>query len=327
MTDIYYWLGGTSAVWAVNANWEKEGGGVGYPVAGDDPCFIYADPTNSPVGGNLGVKFRKFLVGKNYNGGLGSYGLPLQFTAEEVILDAENAEDIYIHGGNYELPTTSHEDATTSIAATTTAAPTYIEVVRLQNSKVDAKVYLSGYFEQIYAKKGLSELSYLTRFTGSDQVLNIGYVDDPAKDVNMVIHHGAVLPASIEVTGGVITNYAETTAVAFQGGQWTHGSDTETNCGDLGTFVVRGGTLIWNKGDATKFEHHAGTIDASKGHTARTVTDVEGHDGAYLNLNNGIGNITITNPIKIQGGTYQLNVSPGTELDVNNVSDAPTTTA
>ena len=306
--DTYYWIGVTSAVWAINTNWEKEGGGAGYPVAGDKAYLIYADCTYDPVGGDLDMNLSVFAVGKKYNGGIASSETPLQFTADEVTIDAEDADNIYLHGGD--------------------DSSTYIATTRLLNTKADAKVYLSGAVEKVFISKGRYDFVADLEFIGSNPELVISYVSDKNRDVDLVINYGVTLPSTVTCKGGQIENYAGiTTQLDFKAGQWTHGDDDVANCGDLGIVVNDGGTFIWNRGDVDKFVCNAGEVDASQGYTARTVTDVDGSDGAFLNINNGIGNITVTNPIDVQGGTFQINVSPGTEIDIDNVSDAATTTA
>lgn len=308
--DIYYWIGVTSTVWNVNTNWERSGGGGTYPGTGDAAGFIKPDCPYYPAGGDKQIDLAEFWVANTFNGNIASSGTPLQLGAGKVIIDAENANGIYLKGGS----------------AGGGLGTVRMDVIYILDTAIGKEIVLDAKVGKVYLIKANVEFKSTIVFGGTSPLLDIGYLTDTLRDVTLKINYGATLPSAIECRGGTIENYAAISAIDFLNGEMTHGKDTEDNCGDLATPSLRGGKIFWNKGNITTLELLGGTVDGSDGKTDRQIMNCEGFDGACLDINNGVGNIGVCNPIVVHGSTFQLIVSPGTELSVNSCV-CPTTTA
>jgi len=137
----------------------------------------------------------------------------------------------------------------------------------------------------------------------------IGYTTTQSTDVNLTIAAGVTINCDIYVGGGATEcNSASANGIHIFAGSWTH------EAGNLsGVVRVYGsGTFNWNGGTVTNALVFGGVFSAADSPLARTLTSARLYLGAAMDLNNGIGNITLTNGVESNGGT--LTVIKGEKL-------------
>ncbi len=291
------WVGATNTSWDTDSNWDP----VAVPGTGDDILF-YGSPTyNLKLNIDHNYTLAAIRVASSFTGEIGASGTELICGATVVHIDAKNAGNIYLKGFSAD-----HE----------------FDTIHVVDTAQNATLYLDGFlgngagFDLFFTKGRIDIATGATIQANSD--VYIGYKHSPISDVILNIAAGATLTTvNFEVRGGMITSLAAVPgALALLDGRWTQGDEIGSTTGTVAALTQRGGHFIWNAGTLTLATIFAGLLDASQGKEARTLTSLSLHANAKANLNNGLNNITVTNPINIYGGSAQVLVSPGATLAV-----------
>jgi hypothetical protein len=165
----------------------------------------------------------------------------------------------------------------------------------VQSVAATKKAYLKGVLGDVCPLDDALEIGGTTTISGSFVV----GADTTSAPV-VTIGSSVTLPASVMVRGGSVVNSAAATEVLVLGGDWDQAA------GDVTTFRTYGGALAWNAGNITTLYAYGGAVTTAGGTGARRVGTVHAYPTASINLDNGVGNIRVTNYIKHLGGTITL---------------------
>lgn len=115
--------------------------------------------------------------------------------------------------------------------------------------------------------------------TANFPTVNIGYVNRPEADANVVIGSGCSTITTLKKSGGVLVNHAAVTTLT----QLPGGGVTTQMAGAVGTAQIDGGTLVWNSSGTltTPLTSGNGFIDCDQDTRAKTWTnplDMHGPD-------------------------------------------------
>lgn len=291
--DTFYWRGngaGTKTAWNDGRNWVNSSGVAFLPAvypgttAGDTAVFDAAlsAGASSPAGYDGSADYMCHLkVGPDYDGTIGSASdyVQMDFGLATVTLMARDAGAIYLDNLNVSDSGVFH----------------------LHDG---AAVYLKGTGTMgwtCYLYKGTVTLDTPIAY------LQTSYKTNPSGDVQCTILSTASFISSYGVTigGGQISCAAAIDqTLTISAGRWTH-----TGGNISGSLTIAGGTLDWRSGNITEpCVITAGVLDASQSSTARTLDTVTLYPAGTLNVDNGLGTITLESGKKVvyRGGTLKL---------------------
>lgn len=286
---IFRWRGGVASHvthWDEPGNWVDEDGtaysGGRYPgsLAGvNDHVSLDAPTDNAIIGGDYSanVKLASFTVGALYNNTIGSSATYLKFEADKVTIDGQAAGAIYLDGSG-------------------TVGLGQLLVLAALN-----KIYIKGKSTAPSFLKG--EIECAGEIATS---LNIGYLENADTDVTLVLGAGMTLPAAINASGGAVTCSTGIAELSISAGAWTQAA------GDITTLRTTGGTFYHDAGDITTAIVLGGKFDASQTQVDRRIADLYLYPAGEADLNDGVGNVHITNCLYHLGGT--LSVPPDSRL-------------
>lgn len=272
---LFRWRGngaGTKSAWADGRNWVNASGAAylqaRYPgsLTEDLDEVVFDAPLGvgalSPAGADMSAAedLLSLTVGPDYDGSLASAGVPLEFRARAVNLQANSAKGIYLRGAATNV---SGMDVRGGGAALEIGgawgAP--VRLFRAKNAIVKSSADLFG--------------------------LSILYENTRSNDVILTIEAGAqVTTEGITQMGGIVTCLEPAALLTVGGGRFIMRGG--------GTLVtVEGGVLEWAAGNLDgNLAITGGRVDASTGATARTYRRVELFAGGSLDIDNGLRNIT-----------------------------------
>ena len=260
--DSHTWLGTSSGDFNTAGNWS----GAAVPITGDSVYFTYGSV--SCIAYDASAKhFATVVVSAGYTGTLGtSVASPLKFGADK----------LYIAGGGANL-------------YLNTGATTDWEQVYVESAVSNQTIHFAGTTTHYVGSNGF----YVARGTVE--------LDDGTIPVCTMLKHGFT-PALTITDGGVVTTLyqlAGTTTINDGGTLTTGYMDAGTLSmadGTLTTLIQRGGTTTWSTATTmTSATVYGGILDCSKDARPKTITTLKAYTGATVNLNNGVGSITVTN--------------------------------
>lgn len=274
---FFRWLGGSSGVWALATNWRDAAGNAvtTYPneVAGrlDDAYFDQA-ATNAPAGATIANKLRSVKISPALDKDFATSGSYMKFDAEEVTIDAN--VNVYIEGNTGDG----------------------IQKITCLRSASGKKIYLKGKMANPLILDAAVEVGAGT-ISGSFAVGS-----SSTSTAAVVINTGVTLPDDVRMSGGNVTNNNAISGangiLSIMAGAWIQAA------GDLTTAKVFGGTLDWKAGNVGTLLCYGGTTTGANGASTRRIGAVTLYSSATLNLDNGLGNIHVTNYVENLGGTF-----------------------
>jgi hypothetical protein len=276
VADTYSWTGALSTDWQVAANWTTNG-----VVAASVPCDnddVVIDAGTAGITAGLDVSacdYDSVVVGPNFDYSVGnSTSDPLRFAADLVVIAGG--------GDGHWLKAES---------------PGWDEIIiKSVGPNNTDDIYLTG------STAGVMNLKKGTVSLGSGLVITT-LVVDPADGLssNVALTSAATATTMYVRTGGVTMTGGTITTANIDAGTLTASAGTVTN------LLQRGGTVYWNTTSTmTDAKIFAGTFDASGDVRPKTITSMQAHYGAALDLDNAIGNITVTNGVKGYAGTIRF---------------------
>ena len=258
-----------------------DGDSVLFDAAITAPALALAGYDASALGDGAALK-----VLSAYNTTIASSGAKLLFdmqVAGQVIVDAENAGDMYLKGAG-----------ANGIGL--------VQVINTKGGSTPSVLYLDGDIDRLRALKGKINLQATCVISTE---LNIGYLTARNSDVNLTITAGATLPAIIDMSGGTITNNVAITTLRMSDGLWTNAA------GAITTAKLTGGHFYWNEGAiATAYVEGIAYLDGSGSVTPRTLALCYLGANGRLNINNGAQSINVT-ALRILGERPEIQWTPG----------------
>ncbi len=270
----YEWEGDDDGDFNSSGNWNTNGvQSKQAPPTASDVLFNYGS-VDVDVGLDQSAKdFTSVTVGQDYSGDLGtSTTNPLKFGTTKLVVDGGGSL-MYIAAA-----TANIDEAIITLTGPNNGGDLYLlgtnTVVLLVVSKGD--VYLhNGTFTTVHLE-ALNNQATVANLTNANATITTlykrygTYTQTGASAVVTSLYHDI---GTSTITDGTVTN-------AYQ----------------------RGGTVYWNTDETLAvLDVFAGTFDASDDYTAKTITAVNVHDGGTVDVDNGVGNITLTTAKRYKG--------------------------
>lgn len=307
-TQICITTGGVTAKaadWGVAGSWGS-GEDPAVPVAADEVIFDSTSvitPTTTMAIGDTGGKDYDLLYFKStYTGGIGATTVPLHTSAQKIIIEGS---------GTYYI----------EIAETGTGADQVVPLMIINNK--DATVYLSG---EDCDSTNVCEITDLYIIAGTVYIGNDGTSNNPLAVQNLYIYPKnnkssnvtvyidddvervtAATPyaMSIYMSNGVVTSDSAAALIDMAKGTFTYGTEGGGGTTDqvIASLRLAGGTFNWvpeSTGGApsiTKAYLLGGVFDSSStvnDDVAKTIGTVYIFSGATFDIENNMGNITVT---------------------------------
>lgn len=272
---LFRWRGngaGTKSAWNDGRNWINAAGTAyaqsRYP--GSSSTDLDEVVFDAPLGvGALSVAgadlttaedLLSLTVGPEYDGSIGTAGVPLLFRTRWASLQANSAKGIYLRGAATNVGGMDvHGGGASLEIGGEWGAP--VRLFRAKNSLVKSNASLFG--------------------------LHVLYENTRSNDVILTIEAGAqVTTEGITQMGGIVTCLEPAALLTLGGGRFVMRAG--------GTLVnVEGGVLEWAAGNLDgNLSITGGRVDASTGAQARTYRRIELFAGGSLDIDNGLRNIT-----------------------------------
>lgn len=235
-----------------------------------------------------------------------------QFLTEDV--DSVNPFDIGVYSPCIDIGTTADAPSDDITWGARTVAPNSIDLgcyeygatdspagkfegkhgrIWLRNLASASTIYFRDEVDSIYFMRGESDIDGLS---GYNQDFIVSYLTGKTGDVEITIDGGVVLPAEVRVYGGKVDCAAQVGDILIRDGLWNQ------DVYGIDSLVMYGGAFNWLDGDITSALIHNAVFDGTNAFTQRTLTDLEMFTGAMVDINDGVGGITITNPVQLWGG-------------------------
>ena len=294
--------GEASTIWTDAANWSADTA----PVAADEVVFdstsVVAPLTGMAIGDTGGVDFDLLYFKSTYTGGIGATQVPLHTSAQKIVIEGS---------GTYYI----------EIAETGTGADQVVPLVIINNK--DATVYLTG--EECDAS-WVCEITNLYVLAGTVYIGNDGTAANTIAVQNLFIEpkNGNTSNATVTIDdacerikatayamniymqNGTVISDSAIGNLEMYGGTFTYGTEGGGGATDqlIDSLRLRSGTFNGvpeSTGGApviTSAYLLGGTFDASStvnDNVAKTITTLYLFSGATLDVQNNMGNITITN--------------------------------
>lgn len=271
--------------WSTAANWSSGS----KPIDDDDaivPNTLGANVTMS--GDETGIDLDLLKVQRGFTKTFGTSAAPLQFAADLIKVFGSS-------GFYFECSDTGTPNQTT-------------DEIRLQMPDANTPVELGtdsaatlGDFARIICQRGLITLKGNISFTATAQV-EVGYMNDPAGDVRLIIASGADTLPNLRMNGGKVKSDGPITTAHVCGGTLTQDTAAVTTA-----YVYRGGRLELNGSGTvatTVIVYAGGWLDLLKTSFQKTITTLYLFPGANViwdqNLSGSPGLHTITNPFDMR---------------------------
>ena len=274
---LFRYTGATSGVLALAANWVDASGNAVTSYPGEiasrlDDAYFDQAATNAPVGATIANKLRSLKISPALNKTFASSDTYMQFDAEELSINA--AIDVYIEGGSGDG----------------------IEQITCHGTTSGKKIYLKGAIADPLILDGSVEI-------GSGAVSGSFAVGgNSSSNASVSINSGVTLPDDIRMSGGTVTNNnaidGANGVLTVLAGKWIQAA------GDITEAIVYGGTFDWQAGNIDILNAYAGTTTGENGSATRRIGIAHVYQSAALNIDNGLGNIHITDYVEHLGGTF-----------------------
>lgn len=280
---IFRWRGAYSTSMQDGRNWINEAGTVyasgvypGLVANVDEIVFDAAITTYAPTAScDFSAKevIKSMTVGELFASDIGASGGYFKGVVLSTYINAPLAGNIYLYGSG---------------------SGAGLSDILLMDSGSTKTVYLAGIMTSPKYLKGNISIAASSEIKTS---VLFGYVSSVNSDLTGVIAASVTLPSEVIQTGGSIVNSNAITLLSQSGGIWTQVT------GDITTHQGDAGTLYWTAGNITTSILVAGTLDGSESQTPRRIGTVVVYSQGTLILDNGVGNIYVTNYIQNFGGT------------------------
>lgn len=262
------WIGGTDTDWETAANWDP----ANIPTTGDVVIIDYGSQNITAHLDQSACDFASLVIGPNYSGQVGNSTTDrLLFGTQKLVIMGGGAAQYLGTGATYD----------------------WEEVyVRGIGPAGTGTAYLHGTIGMMHVQKG-----QVTVATGS--AITTLYLDALAGAAANVTYTTAatttttayVIAANVTVTAGTVTT------LNVDAGTTTVSGGTVTN------LHQRGGTVYWaTTNTLASALIMKGTFDASGDVNPKTITAISAFGVSILDLDNGMGNITLTNGVKYFSG-------------------------
>jgi len=273
VADTYIWTGATSTDFSVATNWTTNG-----VVASSTPCDnddVIIDAGTGGITAGLdqsSCDFDSLVIGPNFDYSVGNSTTDELKFAADLLVVAGGGDGQYLKA----------------------VSPGWDEVIIKEvgpNGTDDC--YLDGSTSgTVNIKKGTVEIETGLAITT--------LVIDPTA--------GTAANVSVNSEATVTTLFMRTGAMTLAGGTVTttymDSGTFAVNSGTVTNLVQRGGTTTWKTTSTmTDAKIFAGTFDGSLDVRPKTITNLQSHYGATINLDNSVGNITVTNGVRRFAGT------------------------
>jgi len=175
-------------------------------------------------------------------------------------------------------------------------------IVLASNTGID----IDGTVTSCYLYKGTITLNATLTIATN---FRVGYLSSQNSDVAATIAVGTTLPATIQAYGGTVTNNVALTTINIDGSQWTQAA------GNITTANINSGKLLWNGGTLTTANvTGSGELTAANETNPRTVTTINAYAQAIINLNNGVGGITLGTGLNILSTDVSITFPPNSTV-------------
>lgn len=271
--DTFYWTGASSTNFSTAANWTTNGVVASQAPCDNDDVIIDAGTAGITTGLNqASCDFDSLVIGPNFDYSVGNS------TSDELIFAADLV--VVAGGGDGQF--------------LKAASPGWDEVIIKEvgpNGTDDC--YLDGSTAgTVNIKKGTVEIETGLAITT--------LVIDPTA--------GTAANVSVNTEATITSLFIRTGALTLAGGTITttymDAGTITANAGTMTNLVQRGGTTTWKTTSTlTDAKVFAGTFDGSLDVRPKTITNLQSHHGATINLDNSVGNITVTNGVRRYAGT------------------------
>jgi len=164
--------------------------------------------------------------------------------------------------------------------------------------------YLFPVADVIYLQKGTINLSEYGFCTSG---LYIGYQTSPPTDVTVTFEsdgegEDAFYPSStVTVFGGNVISNSQCNEIVIMDGQWT-----QQNHRNVAVLDMLGGIFDWRSGNIGEATLHTATFDGSQSVQVREIGSITAYQDTIVNLDDNVGNITVTGNISIWGDGLSL---------------------
>ena len=263
------WVGGTSGVWSLAANWSP----ATVPVAADDVYIVSGSVSITGYDASA-VTLGRLVVGSQYTGTIGGSVAKMQISATD--FDFSGSQDCYFEG-----------DYTTVTVQDTAATSTALNLSGAGSDNITTLRILGG--------KGTVNIAASQELTTIEQIGADGVTLNIADAVTMT-------SATLTMDSGVVEMAEAITAITIFGGELksTIGSGTVT------TLDQYGGRVRWNPSATCTISTltiYAGLFDSSNS-TAPSfvITNTTIHEQGVLNEQSGLLNATFSTALNMEGG-------------------------
>lgn len=271
--DTYTWTGASSTDFSVAANWTTNGVVAASTPCDNDDVIIDAGTAGITAGLNQSsCDFDTLVIGPNFDYSVGNSTTDeLRFAADLVVVAGG--------GDGHWLKAES---------------PGWDEfIIKEVGPNGTDDIYLDGSTcTTLNIKKGTVDIETGLAITT--------LVIDPTNgtSANVTVTSEATITTLFHRTGTLTHAAGTITTYYMDAGTYTATAGTTTN------LVQRGGTTTWKTTNTVAdVKVFAGTFDASQDIRPKTITSLQSHTGATVNLDNSVGNITVTNGVRRFGGT------------------------
>lgn len=278
------WVGGTDGNFDTNANWSP----ANTPVDGDNLYFVNALGSNNACTGNCDrtastVEYPLIFIGPDYDGNVGASGEYLTCAADLVSMNGRGtlylAADDGDNPGTEWIDTVYQSAGTMVFDATDVGASPNVALVRISGGICTLES--AGTYDEIHVNGQNAVVTIEAGLTNDSTVLS--------------------------VDAGIVTCYMGFSTVNARGGQFIYAESATAVT--LATLNVSGQAVVKDNSSnpITTVNLDGGTFDYS-GNVApggQTITNIY-WAGGRLNLDNGAGNLTLSNAIQVNASGLQF---------------------
>jgi len=301
--QVTTWDGSKDTNWSDDDNWS--GVAAEIPEAGDEVIFnstsVEAPLTGMAITDTGGVDFDLLHFKKTYTGGIGATQVPLHTSAQKIVIEGSGTYFIEIAESSavdqvVPLVIINNKDATVYITGEICTAAQVCEVTKL--IVIAGTVYIGndGTAEKSLAVQNL----YITPKNNKSANATV-YIDNDCERLKATAY-----AMNIYMRDGTCISDSAAALIEMNDGTFTYGTEGGGGTTDqlITLLHLHGGTFNWvpeSTGGApviTVAYLFSGSFNASStvnDDVAKTITTVYLFDGAMLNAQNNMGNITITN--------------------------------
>tara|TARA_R110000824_G_scaffold133430_2_gene296199 strand:+ start:9777 stop:10622 length:846 start_codon:yes stop_codon:yes gene_type:complete len=269
------WIGGSSGVWTLAANWSP----ATVPVAADDVYITGGSANIDSIDQNT-IALGRLVVGTGYSGSIGSGGA---LHIDAASLDYSGQGSTANFKGTY-TTVTVQDTSTSETALKLDGSSDTIATVRILGGKgtvtLAADCEITGTIEQIGASGVTTIVSNGITLTTVDVLCDSGklQLNEP--------------PTNLTVFGGDV--------------------DALLDTGTITAVDIYGGRLRWSPTAActiTTLTVYSGTFDSRNSSTPQfTVTNATVHEAGIIDERSGLANASWASPVQMEGGRLMFDI-------------------